>query len=301
MEIELMNERPGIILVAGATGNMDGAALRHLLADGWKVRALTRNPDSKSAQELRNLGAELVRGDFNDRMSLKQALNGIYGVFMPSTQVNMLVTPEMEIKYGTALLEAAKDAGVRHFVYASEMDANTNMALEYLTSKGKIESRIREVGLPATILRHAFFVEWLEGSFAPIMWRGLAKGLKRDQTIQVIALDDIGTFAAFVFNDPKRFIGQEIEIAGDETSLEQIAQAYRRVKGKDLKPTWLPYWLLTRMGQFGKFLQHLPGQESRADIASLRTLLPRRRNLEDGLRTAKPMSAPSAPRKDRKS
>lgn len=42
-----MNARPGAILVAGATGNQGGAALRHLLADGWKVRALTRNPDSK--------------------------------------------------------------------------------------------------------------------------------------------------------------------------------------------------------------------------------------------------------------
>jgi len=296
-----MNERPGIILVAGATGNQGGAALRHLLADGWKVRALTRNPDSKSARELRDLGAELVRGDFDDRKSLDQALNGVYGVFMPSFQVNMRVTPEIEIKYGIALLEAAKDAGVRHFVYTSEIGADKNTDIPYLASKGLIESRIHELGLPATILRHAFFVEWLAGSFAPIMWRGLEKGLKQDQTIQVISLDDVGAFAAFVFNDPKRFIGQEIEIAGDETSLDQIAQTYRHVKGADLKPTWIPYWLLTRMGQFGKLIQHLPAQESRADIASLRKLHPKLKNLEDGLRVAKQMSAPSAPRKNRKS
>ena len=296
-----MTERPGTILVAGATGNMGGSALRHLLTDERKVRALTRNPDSKSAREIMNLGAELVRGDFDDRTSLDQALNGVYGVFMPSIQVNMLVTPEMEIKYGKALLEAAKDAGVRHFVYASEIDANTNMALEYLAGKGQIESRIHELGLPATILRHAFFVEWLAGSFAPIVWRGLEKGLKQGQTIQVISLDDLGAFAAFVFNDPKRFIGQEIEIAGDEASLEQISQSYRRVKGAELKSTCLPYWLLARMGQFGKFLQHLPGQESRADIASLRALFPALKNLEEGLHAVKPMPAPAAPRKDRKS
>jgi len=55
------------------------------------------------------------------------------------------------------------------------------------------------------------------------------------------------------------------------------------------------------MGQFGKFIQHLPAQESRADIESLRVLYPELKNLEEGLRTAKPMSAPSATGKDRKS
>ena len=222
--------------------------MRHLLGQGWKVRALTRNPDSKSARELRDLRAELVRGDFDDRASLKQALDGIYGVFMPSFQVNMRATPEIEIKYGIALLEAAKDAGVRHFVYISEIGADKNTDIPYLESKRQIESHIRELGLPATIVRHAFFVDWLVSSMGSTLWRGLEKGLKQNQTIQVISLDDLGAFAAFVFNDSKQFIGREIEIAGDEASLEQMSQAYRRVKGTELKSTWLPYWLLTRMG-----------------------------------------------------
>ena len=295
-----MNEQPGIILVAGATGNQGGTALHHLLDQGWKVRALTRNPGSKQAGELRGFGAELVQGDFGDRPSLDRALAGIYGVFMPSIQVNMRVTGETETKYGFALVEAAQAAGVRHFVYASEMDANRHMNLEYLSSKGRIESRIHELGLPATILRHAFFMEWLTGRFAPAVWRGLEKGLKPDQIIQVMSLDDIGAFAAFVFNDPKRFIGQEIEIAGDEASLEQIAQAYRSVNGQDLKPAWMPYGLLMRMGEFGKFIQHLPVQESHADIASLRVLYPGLKNLKEGLSTAKPMVYPSQSRQGKK-
>lgn len=288
-----MNGRSETILVAGATGNQGGAALRYLLDQGWKVRALTRNPDSKPAREFQQHGAEVVQGDFDDRTSLNRALVGVYGVFMPSIPVNMRVTAETEIKYGNALVEAAKDADVCHFVYSSEMGADKNMNLEYLASKGQIESRIHEMGLPATILRHAFFVEWLTGPFAPIMWRGLEKELKPDRTIQVISLDDIGAFAALVFNDPKRFIGQVVEIAGDEASLEQISQAYQRVKGTDLKSTWIPYWLLTRMGDFGKFIQHIPAQESRADIDSLRALYPDLKNLEDGLRAAKPMQAPA--------
>ena len=294
-----MNERPGIILVAGATGNQGGAALRHLLTDGWKVRALTRNPDSKSALELRELGAELIRGDFDDRASLKQALDGIYGVFMPSIQVNLAVTPEIEVRYGKAIVEAATDAGVRHFVYSSENGATHPDGFGYLQSKQQIENRIRELGIPATILRHAFFLDLFEGRMPSLMWSSLSKSLGQNRIIQVIALNDVGAFAALVFNDPQRFIGQEIEIAGDEVSPNQISQTYRHVKGTDLKPTWIPYWLLTRMGEFGKFIQHLSVQESLADIASLRALYPDLKNLEDGLRAAKPMSAPSAPGKSK--
>ena len=151
-----MNERPGIILVAGATGNQGGAALQHQLKQGWKVRALTRNPDSGKAREVREAGAELVQGDYDDPTSLDHALQGIYGVFFPSLQVNMRVNADTETKQGIALVEAAKKATVHHFVYASEMDANKSLNLAYLTSKGRIETRIKELRLPATILRHAF-------------------------------------------------------------------------------------------------------------------------------------------------
>jgi len=288
-----MDERPGIILVAGATGNQGGAALQHLLKQGWKVRALTRNPDSGKAREVREAGAELVQGDYDDPTSLEHALQGIYGVFFPSLQVNMRVNADTETKQGIALVEAAKKATVHHFVYASEMDANKNLNLAYLTSKGRIETRIKELGLPATILRHAFFVDWLSGRSGSAVWRGFEKVLKQGQTIQLVSIDDIGAFAAFVFTDPNQFVGQEIEFAGDEASLEQISRAYRQVKGEDIKSTWMPYGLLIRMGDFGKFIRHIPAQVAHADIASLRRLYPGLKNLEEGLRAAKPMQAPA--------
>ena len=116
-------------------------------------------------------------------------------------------TCQKKTKQGIALVETAKAANVRHFVYASEMDANKNLALVYLASKGRIENRIHELGLPVTILRHACFVEWLAGFSAPAVWRGIEKGLKQGQRIQVISIDDVGALAALVLNDSARFIG----------------------------------------------------------------------------------------------
>lgn len=70
--------------MTGATGNQGGAALRHLIDQGWKVRALTRNPDSESAQVVKALGVDLVQGDFEDRPSLERALANVYGFLCPA-------------------------------------------------------------------------------------------------------------------------------------------------------------------------------------------------------------------------
>ena len=58
-----MNNR--MIAVTGATGQQGGAVARRLLADGWQVRALTRDVDKPAAQELKALGAELIPGDMD--------------------------------------------------------------------------------------------------------------------------------------------------------------------------------------------------------------------------------------------
>ena len=70
-----------VILVFGATGTQGGAVARQLLTNGYKVRALVRNPDSEKAQTLARLGAELVQGNFDIPDSIKSAITGVWGVF----------------------------------------------------------------------------------------------------------------------------------------------------------------------------------------------------------------------------
>ncbi|HJQ14374.1 MAG TPA: SDR family NAD(P)-dependent oxidoreductase, partial [Anaerolineales bacterium] len=65
-----------IIAVTGATGQQGGAVARKLLADGWKVRALTRDTNKPAAQELASLGAELLPGDMDNRTELDAAFEG---------------------------------------------------------------------------------------------------------------------------------------------------------------------------------------------------------------------------------
>lgn len=76
-----MAKQDRTILVTGATGWQGGAVARQLLAEGWQVRALTRDPDRPAARELRAAGALLVPGDLDDRPRLDAAMTDVYGVF----------------------------------------------------------------------------------------------------------------------------------------------------------------------------------------------------------------------------
>src|SRR6186713_860719 len=76
-KIEMNNK---IIAVTGATGQQGGAVSRKLLAEGWQVRALTRDVDKPAAQELDSLGAEVFAGDMDNRAELDGAFKGAYGV-----------------------------------------------------------------------------------------------------------------------------------------------------------------------------------------------------------------------------
>ena len=69
------------ILVTGATGRQGGAAIRHLLPNGWKLRALTRHPNGYAAKQLSGQGVEVVRGELEDPESLERAAHGVYGIF----------------------------------------------------------------------------------------------------------------------------------------------------------------------------------------------------------------------------
>ncbi len=71
----------GTILVCGATGRQGGSVAHELLAHGWQIRALTRDPSKPAAQELAGMGATVVQGDFADRETLESALEGCYGCY----------------------------------------------------------------------------------------------------------------------------------------------------------------------------------------------------------------------------
>lgn len=129
-----------IILVTGATGNQGGAVAHHLLERGkFQVRAMVRDQNKPAAQALQKAGAELVQADFNDRVSLDRAVQGVYGVF---SMQDFREGAAVEIRHGRALADAADVASVEHFVYSSVGSAERNTGIPHFESKFQVEEYI---------------------------------------------------------------------------------------------------------------------------------------------------------------
>ena len=274
-----------IIAVTGATGQQGGAVARKLLADGWKVRALTRDSSKPAAQELKSLGAELVPGDMDKRAELYAAFKGAYGVFSVQNYWIPSVGFEGEIRQGKAVAEAAKAAGIQHLVYSSVGAAHRGMGQKHFDSKWVIEQYIQTLGVPFTILRPAAFFENYNRSRAYILSGSFTgRGLGPDKTVQMIAVQDIAAFTSLALSNPKQYLGKTLELAGDELTEPQITEIFTRVIGRPVKALApdqggnAPSPEMTAMFNFFK------GEGYTADIPALRKLHPGLINFEQFLR-----------------
>ena len=208
------------ILVTGATGQQGGSLTRLLLQKKHKVYALTRNTQSPAAQDLRNRGANIVKGDLDDSDSLKRAVKDVESVFLMGTPFDD--GTEGETRRGKLMADIAKENNIEHLVYSSVANADKNTGIPHFESKYKVEQHIKNLGIPHTIIGPTFFMENLLG---PGLEQGqLALPLSSSTTLQQSALENIGEFSALVLERRKPFLGKRIDIASDEVTGEQAAK-----------------------------------------------------------------------------
>jgi uncharacterized protein YbjT (DUF2867 family) len=231
---------PLSVLVTGATGQQGGALARHLLRHGYRVLALTRNTDSASAKALEAQGAELVPGDFEDVGSLERAVRRADAVFAMATPFEAGIYAE--VRHGLHLVDAARLAGVKHFIYSSVAGADQRTGIPHFDSKHEVERYLRRSGLPYTIVAPTFFMENFLG---PMFHTGLqdgllSLGLPPSRGLQLVALEDLARFVARVIGAAEDFIGERIEIASDEVTGQQATHLLSYVSGHRLHYQQLP-------------------------------------------------------------
>ncbi|MFD4430858.1 NmrA family NAD(P)-binding protein [Nocardia sp. NPDC058497] len=227
------------VLVTGSTGKQGGVTARKLLAHGHAVRALVRDPAAPTARALADAGADLATGDFDDPASLRAAATGARAVFLipPADYGPSGWTAGLEAQRGVAMVDAARAAGVEQIVFSgiATMGAADSWGQE---GKRQIEDAIAASGLRYTLLRPVRFMEnyLLQGS--PV--DGVRVGgehphlFPADRPLQMIALDDIGAFAALAFTDPDGWHGRALELASDAITPVDAAAAISAATGRSI-------------------------------------------------------------------
>ena len=222
------------ILVFGATGQQGGSVARALINKGWQVRVMVRNPSSPASLALRDAGAEMVAGNFDDIEAMRGAMTGAYGVFsvQPSSPGGT-VTDDDEVRYGKTIASLAAECGVQHLVYSSGgavSDRPTGVA--HFDTKAEIERHIHTLPIVSTIVRPATFMELLvmpgfgldEGQFHFFM--------QPDGAMQVLAVEDIGKIVAAIYAQPERFKGKTFEIASDVVTGLRLQELFSAAAGR---------------------------------------------------------------------
>ena len=221
-----------LIAVVGATGQQGGAVVRALQANKqFKVRALTRNPD-----EHPQVGDEIIKADLNRPETLKPAFEGAHGVFLVT---NFWKGGTDEVDQATAAVRAAKDAGVKHFVWSTLPDVEAisggKFYVPHFTGKAKVDRIVKEAGFANhTFVIAPFYYQNLIGVLAPQKQTDGSVGwaLPLDPTVRSIHMGDITEFGHIVagaFAHPDQAgHGEYLPLVGDFMSFNEIIDTLNR-------------------------------------------------------------------------
>ena len=228
--------------VMGITGNVGGAVAENLLAAGKKVRGVVRN--AEKAKPWADRGVELMESAYDDAAGLSRAFAGAEGVFA-------MIPPDFAPAPGlpnqkrtiAAIREALEQAKPGKAVFLSSIGSEQPSGLGLITVTHLLEQATRTLPIPVAYLRAGSFMEnWL-GALDHIRSTGEMAFFYAplERKCPLVATRDIGLAGAKVLQDS--WTGERvIEVNGPEggTDLHEVAAAFGRAVGRDVKAVQLP-------------------------------------------------------------
>ncbi|HEX4011664.1 MAG TPA: NmrA family NAD(P)-binding protein [Solirubrobacteraceae bacterium] len=216
------DQRPDPVTVIGATGTHGGAVARELLAAGYPVRALVRNPDSDRARHLRDSGAVLVTGDLDDQGSLVRAFGDAAAVYAVTTP--FAGGAGEEERQGDNIIAAAERAKLPWLLLASVAAAD-RAPVPHFASKARIERALRASCVPWTVIAPSYFFENVGGLAGAIGEGKLPLALPADKPLHQVALTNLGALVVAVLDRREEHLSRRVEVAGDAPTPAGMARA----------------------------------------------------------------------------
>ncbi|XP_051023737.1 nmrA-like family domain-containing protein 1 [Acomys russatus] len=231
-----------LVVVFGATGAQGGSVARTLLEDGtFRVRVVTRNPEQKAAKALKLQGAEVVRGDQDDKASMELALTGAHATFIVTNYWEKC-SQDQEVQQGKLLADLAKRLGLRYVVYSGlesirKLTAG-KLSAGHFDGKGEVEEYFRDIGVPMTSVRLPCYFENLLSYFLP---QKAADGESYlldlpmgDVPMDGMAVSDLGPVVLSLLKEPDEYVGQNIGLSTCRHTAEEYAALLSRHTGKTI-------------------------------------------------------------------
>jgi uncharacterized protein YbjT (DUF2867 family) len=233
-----------MILVAGATGMVGGMIVDGLLARGKRVRALVRS--AKSAEIFQARGVDTALGDFKDRASLDRACVGAEVVITTANSASRGgsdTTESVEEQGNRNLIDAARAAGVRQFVFVSALGSDLNSPVPLLRGKAIAEQYLRESGLTHTILMPNLYLEiWCPNIVGRAAQAGQPVTLIGEGRRQhsMISAADVAAFAVAAAGNERAY-NRVLVVGGPQAvTWHDVIAAHERVQGRKIEVRYLP-------------------------------------------------------------
>ena len=235
-----------MILVVGATGVVGQSVTRRLLQAGKRVRALVRAETTDAKREvLAQAGAALVQGDLKDPNSVRAACEGVDTVVSTASATISRGTGDSIFSVDRdgqlALVDAARAAGVRHFVYLS-FSGNIDGPFPLRDAKRAVERHLQQSGMPFTVVRPACFMEvWLSphAGFDPLGGQVRIYGTG-DAPVSLISAMDVAAYVAGCVDNPA-VLNQVIELGGPEpVTPNAVVSLFEQALGRSIDRTHVP-------------------------------------------------------------
>ncbi len=271
----------GKVLLIGVTGGTGNNAVKGLLEQNVSnLRAITRklDLDRPSLSRLHNSGVELVEADLDDESSLRAAFADVSVVYCHATSGDSARPDPQEIARAERVAQAAKQASVSHFVYNSAGGVDRNSGIPHIEQKHQVEQILKQANLPTTMLRACLFMEefWKQYTRPSVLKGSFPFAVQPDKPLHLITTKDMGRVAAYVMKHRSQYVGQEIELAGDVLTPQQMAEAFSKAQGKPVIYKEVPPWIFLLLFRKSLFdlIQWYRKQGYQADVPRLREAFP---------------------------
>ena len=212
------------ILVIGASGFVGGYLTRQLVAEGFSVRCLVRNPEK--VKDLAAVGCEIVKGDLSDALSVQSALDSVDAVYV---SIHTLAPQqkgtadmgfmEIEMRGLKNIVQGSRVQGVRRLIYVTSLGISAASKDAWTCGRWNTQQYLLNSWMNVTVIQPGMIVGIGGQGFNMV----LANAQKRSAFVlgtgknkfRCIAIDDLVYNLIGVLNEPRAY-GQVYEVGSDD-------------------------------------------------------------------------------------